>query len=1849
MPIPARDYFDFLFNGGRGLRTDQIDGANVESVTEDEATGVVTLVATLANGTSMTHQLDGSLLINAAPDANPQPTADNSNFEDRRLWWDGVILKRVTRIPGHGIIVNWPDYASSSYRGEFRNNPPNFQNNQFYYHLGARNFVYRINGRNIGGTPSGWRGHVANEAAAEALVTANNQIFEWNDNVHISANYQAPVNAEFFWEPVLVATYELRQSEAEDTDSEVQGTVSGERLSQAVGSYGPEEFQDAIRDGLVVVQDRNPVEADYENNRIFYDGIVVRKVIRRPVPGHDRIVSFREDNLQISQYGTGIYVDRQAADSVPGTPNVGDRFFNRNLNHWEIWEAGNYWNTSQFIAAPQDSQGSLWIGEFGNKDLADAHVGRLGQIASYPDDSGIYVLHRVDSITAQTEDGFRYELDPIFNAHALANAELDNANSDVQGTVSGRGLERAVVEYSPFTDVEQDILEDLSRQTFPYPTDDWQIRQTYVARDFFTDRYATFLSLGWDADNRLRALSADGHVGRLGRQDIGRIYDGSDRLRGGLISGVHWLYLRDDGVGSSIVRAPVGGGDSDPEFSIVLRYFSIFADPDSGTLLGILRRISADEMEVGLLSYDAVAGTITAEDTITIDRAHLNDTLGADYAPLPDIHRESATGVYQNVAGAILEGDTLYLILTDIAKTDGHTTSVLVGFTLAGTPNNRTLTVLSENAVDELPVSNELTSGILPLEADELFIARDTAVYRLSPMAETPIVEDMEVDWGDVENRPNRPTAQEIIGGIDTDEAVPSVSDVRAIANAHSQRTLSNQNPQSVADTPASGVEGEVARRDHVHDLPLDSTLEFDPVSGDLGVNVHDVITHLQESIRYFTNSIDHPADPGGHSAGQMFRTGPFPTTISRVQAQIDVLVGHPSYAARIYHVDSDREVLEFLGESAHFVPLSNNPHSYDFTVDDDIGIPIPESSFIVVLFHAVGGVLIPLRTGDEASDSPGKSYQDANRDFNMVNSVVYEHVHPSIGDSTVSHGGADHIRGNIKIFYDIAYDHGSLLGGTKANTDLQNIDEDLTEAEQAAIRDRIGATDEIGLVVASSVTQPNSLIQGGLPRFRLNVNTPGDGEPLDGQVLKFRFDGPFVNMVGAATYSFATFTVSLFLNNTDLFSADREGAFVYPDGRSVRGDDFPTDRDAYALKTPDGYVWLTSGDLLSGIENTVDANDIDNIDEVAVIRHTVGRDPTRRLPIDDLRTVMTRDLNFANRNLDNIILDDKSTRDGHRVAIGVSPPSKDFPFGSGELLGNVFAGLNNISGATKFRNSLYGVDSAFTPTRLVRIDTDDSQNDDDPYGSLGDLDPGIDDPQSLVVVGEQLYIVNGNATNAGLWRINPDDPGDISGVYGRVGGFPAGLTNPRGSFPANGDLYVIQGNMGPDFDELWRINELNPESTANPLGLQYSLPANITGSPTSGVWHDGYAYIVTGSGRQLFRIDPDNLSHGQPTTSDNRFGLVGTLPIPATETVTAVASLGGVLYVFTGAQIWAKSVGNIEFDLIKANIDLQNIRDNLTAAEQQVVRTRINAAEQGATPAQGSTVVGNHSQVILWQYVSLGQVPPDPPDAYNETDETFLADTGSWFTSEASALAARANAADALWVAYGGTDLDSSGNPVNRDWTVQAATQIRYSPDRNNATTSEETDSRYIQFRLPSGDWSPWIAIAADNDGWVNVWADVEAFAPGSLSLYRNFPLAASFDAEHFSEIRFRAIAYGNRDDDGNIDRIGAQDDHTVSRKDGGRWTEITNPMNNNLNSGSFKLRLDDIVGLDVVQSGSIFIDTEFDDNILAITNYPERRQSFSVQLIANGVDDLHTLVDLRVGHWQGTWAKVILAIDFK
>ena len=444
-----------------------------------------------------------------------------------------------------------------------------------------------------------------------------------------------------------------------------------------------------------------------------------------------------------------------------------------------------------------------------------------------------------------------------------------------------------------------------------------------------------------------------------------------------------------------------------------------------------------------------------------------------------------------------------------------------------------------------------------------------------------------------------------------------------------------------------------------------------------------------------------------------------------------------------------------------------------------------------------------------------------------------------------------------------------------------------------------------VSVVVASSTTQNSPVIQGGSPRFRMNVITPGNVEPVDGQYLRFNFTGPFDNQHSNGFYSFVTYPVHFWLNNDDA----TELPFRYPSGRFVRGDDFPAGIDAYALKTPDAYVWLNGIDFLGDVEKEDAAADVEDTDAIAFLRRGIGQQPTRLLPVADLRTVVDRGLSYLDRELSNLELDTYALRETAKVALSAQPPTKDLPFGEGELVGTIFDGFRTVAAGTGFQGALWVITVGGNATYLNRVNTYDPTDETGPYGDIGELPAGIDDPMSLIALGNRLYVVNGNDTNAGLWRINPNDPDDTSSPYGRVGSFTVGLNNPRGGFATlDGAMYVFEAGSP---DEIWRVDPADPDGGVS--GLLGSLPTAIDGAPTGGTWHDGYAYAASGRGRAVWRISLTGGTFNGDTSTSELHGRVGMMPIPDGANITALASLGGLLYVMNATQLWAVSVGQIE------------------------------------------------------------------------------------------------------------------------------------------------------------------------------------------------------------------------------------------------------------------------------------------------------------------------------------------------
>ena len=114
-------------------------------------------------------------------------------------------------------------------------------------------------------------------------------------------------------------------------------------------------------------------------------------------------------------------------------------------------------------------------------------------------------------------------------------------------------------------------------------------------------------------------------------------------------------------------------------------------------------------------------------------------------------------------------------------------------------------------------------------------------------------------------------------------------------------------------------------------------------------------------------------------------------------------------------------------------------------TGETNLGIPLTGSERVAILIRRAGAgnnADTRLRRGGEATNSPQESYADAELDFVLDNHVIYTHEDPEAGDDTDSHGTS--IRGNIRIYYSVTIDHGSLLGDGNVHPDhIESTDAD--------------------------------------------------------------------------------------------------------------------------------------------------------------------------------------------------------------------------------------------------------------------------------------------------------------------------------------------------------------------------------------------------------------------------------------------------------------------------------------------------------------------------------------------------------------------------------------------------------------------------------------------------------------------------------------------------------------------------------------------------------------------------------------------------------------------------------------
>ena len=210
------------------------------------------------------------------------------------------------------------------------------------------------------------------------------------------------------------------------------------------------------------------------------------------------------------------------------------------------------------------------------------------------------------------------------------------------------------------------------------------------------------------------------------------------------------------------------------------------------------------------------------------------------------------------------------------------------------------------------------------------------------------------------------------------------------------------------------------------------------PPAKNLGVNVQDVIEHLQERIRYYTSGNNYSSDAGA-SVGQAYNTSAYRKRITKVEVDFDPLVGADSFLVRLDELESNNEIKEKLFTSnTRSGPFGAGSGVRSFTFHDangDPGVVIEKSIRLGILLSRLGDdsdSAVAAVHGSEASNSPNETYDDASTDFELVNGIVYNHINPGVGASTHSHD--TQIRGNIKIFYELILDHGNLVGDGTVN-----------------------------------------------------------------------------------------------------------------------------------------------------------------------------------------------------------------------------------------------------------------------------------------------------------------------------------------------------------------------------------------------------------------------------------------------------------------------------------------------------------------------------------------------------------------------------------------------------------------------------------------------------------------------------------------------------------------------------------------------------------------------------------------------------------------------------------------------
>ena len=306
---------------------------------------------------------------------------------------------------------------------------------------------------------------------------------------------------------------------------------------------------------------------------------------------------------------------------------------------------------------------------------------------------------------------------------------------------------------------------------------------------------------------------------------------------------------------------------------------------------------------------------------------------------------------------------------------------------------------------------------------------------------------------------------------------------------------LSGTAPADVAATAAAGSATDAPRRDHVHRVPIDNTMQFDG-SGDLGVNTQRVVQEVSEWVQHFATGDSH--DTSGHSGKyQEYTSSNTHRRIGSVQYDFDPENDGGTRTFQVFILELTGRNIDVILGSSQVYSGDAQQHRFHFTD----GVMINPNVRIGIGLHRTDGGNnegLRVRAGAESQDSPRESYDDASADFSFVGRFNHDRPTPTVNE-TVGGTAANQIYGNPEIFYQIIHTHASLVGD--GNVSAAHI-----SSGSAAADDVLKADGSGGAAFGAVVVHGNNIVDNTIPtaKYGNETVTPGkmsSGSATDGHV----------------------------------------------------------------------------------------------------------------------------------------------------------------------------------------------------------------------------------------------------------------------------------------------------------------------------------------------------------------------------------------------------------------------------------------------------------------------------------------------------------------------------------------------------------------------------------------------------------------------------------------------------------------------------------------------------------------------------------------------------------------------------